>query len=222
MKNKKKLFLLSFIFAMGFITTVVFANVDVFNQNTQGSNENDVIEKNIVNNIKYEATWAFDVSDVNLLNDNADVVASVKVKKVGDAFFVEGSDYMMPYRTVEVDLIDVYKGTIDTTTFLVPGGVVSIQDYIDAFPDHTSLEKAGYYDFEGDKQNSYVAFDDGANVPLEVGHEYLVHLNAHDDVYSCSSSGFDIFEKDTAQARSKTDSFTNAITNKTIATNDIN
>lgn len=158
-------------------------------------NENRFLEVN-TDLYSAEVSWAFDVSDVDVLIDDADVVVKVQVLSTGQNATFDQSG--MPKTAVSVKVIDEIKGDgsiIDA--FYYPGGVYSLEQYYKANPQ--SAEKAGISDMtQAERESTFVTFYHDGYIALVEDATYIMVLNHNGDgTYTLGSLGYGLFRLDT-------------------------
>ncbi|WEK14471.1 MAG: hypothetical protein P0Y48_04510 [Candidatus Microbacterium phytovorans] len=158
--------------------------------------------------VTFEASWAFDVADVNEIRAHADAIVDADVVSISRRAVFVFPGNPMPYTEVQLRVHDILKGSAFGTrtlvTVLYPGGTVTLQQVLDAYP-RESTEKRGLTKLseeELDRQTETYGYDD---TTLVSGERYVLALGVNEDTYTVGPAGFGVFHVDG-------DVLTNAIT----------
>lgn len=153
------------------------------------------INLDIYSVIDKETSWAYDVSNTEILSEKADVIVKVKVLEVGNGTF-KYTPNLLPTTPIYVETLEVLKGDVSNQINMVlkRGGIVTVKEVIENSPS-TSVNKMGLNNLTEEEQNrKYILYNESGNYDLKVGETYVIVLRkGNDGNYYISANGYSVF-----------------------------
>lgn len=167
--------------------------------------------------ISAECTWAYDVTDPEIVLENTDYLVKILVKtKEKTKYFVKNT--IMPSSTYNVEVLDVISSGNATLPknikIAVGGGVVSMKEYVNTLDlktkEKTKIDKLSKKDLQ--KQ---IMISNESYYELEQGNEYYICIRDltqdenYKGYYGMPEGGYDVFQE-------KDGLYVNVLTQKTL------
>ena len=168
--------------------------------------------------ISSECTWAYDVTDPEIVLENADYFVKIRVKtKEKTKYFVKNK--MMPSRTYNVEVLDVISPENATLPknikIAINGGVVSMEEYVNTLDSETK-EKTKTDGLSKKDLQKLIMISDESYYELTQGNEYYICIRDltqdenYKGYYGLPEGGYDVFQE-------KDGSYINVLTQETLA-----
>lgn len=209
--HKRKIIVYKYAISLMIIFIMIASGIGIWKHYKLGSSEaingkdNDVnINKDIVPNrdvymnISGELSWAYNVSDTQLIANNSDYIVKVKVLNSGDGTY-EYSPNFNPTTPIKVETLSILKGdkNVQISQILKWGGYITIEEFINN-NQAEQIEKMGLNKLSKlEQQSKYIQYEEMGNYDFQVGNTYVIALRENENGnFFIVANGYGIFEED--------------------------
>lgn len=185
--------------------------------------ENQETTEKIDTYVSAECSWAYDVTDPEVVMENTDYFAKIRVEtKEKTKYFVKNT--IMPNSTYNVEVLEVISPESATLPknikIAVGGGVVSMEEYVNTL-DSATKQKTKTDKLSKKDMQKQILISNESYYELEQGNEYYVCIRDltqdkdYKGYYGMPEGGYDVFvEKD--------GTYVNVLTRQTLVRQDTN
>lgn len=174
----KKL-ILSMSLAVAVVCSIVGISGTIWSQESTKVDSSNASEKKVIA-VNVSHSYAYDITDINKLYENAELVVTGSVSSIGNA----KKDYTMPVACTpaEFQIKNTIKGATNakTVNILVEGGTITMQDYEDSikelYPKTLEKEKINTYTAK-EKNSTYITYVSDEYEKLSKSQNYVLFLN---------------------------------------------
>lgn len=209
--HKRKIIVYKYVVSSMIIFIMIVSGIGIWEHYKLGSKEaingkdnnvnvNKDIDPNIdmYMNISRELSWAYNVSDTQLIANNSDYIVKVKVLNIGDGTY-EYSPNSNPTTPIKVEILSILKGdkNVQISQILKWGGYVTIEEFINNNPAE-QIEKMGLNKLSKlEQQSKYIQYEEMGNYDFQVGNTYVIALRENKNGnFFIVANGYGIFEED--------------------------
>lgn len=180
------------------------------------SESNQETKEKVDQYVSAECTWAYDVTDPEVVLENTDYFIKVKVKtKEKTKYFIKNT--MMPSSTYNVEVLEVLSPENVTLPknikIAVGGGVVSMEEYVSTL-DLETKEKIKADKLSKKDLQKQIMISNESYYELKQGNEYYICIRDltqdenYKGYYGMPEGGYDVFQE-------KEGRYVNVLTQKT-------
>ena len=168
------------------------------------SNKDNAQNKEEISVVSAESSWAIDVTDPSVVEENSDYFLKVRVKtKEKTKYFVKNS--IMPSSTYNLEVLEIIKNNNNNKNvpknikIAVNGGVVTKQEYVNTM-DEESKKKTKVDTLSNSELKQKILIKDEGYYELEQGKEYYIFVcditddKNYNGYYCIREGGYDIFK----------------------------
>ena len=168
------------------------------------SNKDNTQNKEEISVVSAECSWAIDVTDPSVVEENSDYFLKVRVKtKEKTKYFVKNS--IMPSSTYNLEVLEIIKNNNNNKNvpknikIAVNGGVVTKQEYVNTM-DEESKKKTKVDTLSNSELKQKILIKDEGYYELEQGKEYYIFVyditddKNYNGYYCIREGGYDIFK----------------------------
>lgn len=177
-----------------------------FNKKQSNDTKTPIVQKTknldrIDEYISAECSWAFDVTDPQLILENTDYFVKARIKtKEKTKYFIKNT--IMPNSTYNVEILEVISpenvSLPKNIKIAVQGGIVSMEEYVNTL-DPITKQKTNTDKLSKNDMKKQILISNEAYYELEQGNEYCIFIrdltqdNDYKGYYGVPDGGYDVF-----------------------------